>query len=91
MCCAIKARSCIRCAPKPRSKKRRSELDDKKVGALVVLDENGAIIGVFSERDIVREVARRGARCLADTVGAVMSRDVITAHPTKRSTKGSAA
>ena len=33
------------------------ELNEKKVGALVVMDAEGAIIGVFSERDLVREVA----------------------------------
>src|SRR5262249_35653614 len=57
------------------------ELSVRKVGALVVLDENGALLGVLSERDIVREIAQRGASCLRDTVGAAMSRGVITAHP----------
>lgn len=56
------------------------ELNEKKVGALVVIDAEGAIIGVFSERDLVREVARRGAGALNDEVGAAMSREVITAH-----------
>lgn len=56
-------------------------LNEKRVGALVVIAEDGAISGVFSERDLVREVARRGADCLSDSVGAVMSRDVVTAAP----------
>jgi len=56
------------------------ELDDKKVGALVVIDADGAIIGVFSERDLVREVARRGTVALSEEVGAAMSREVITAR-----------
>jgi CBS domain-containing protein len=38
------------------------QLDDKRVGALVVLDHNSAPAGVISERDIVRELARRGER-----------------------------
>lgn len=57
------------------------ELNTKRVGALVVLDTDGRLMGVLSERDIVREIARRGAACLMDTVGAAMSRDVITARP----------
>lgn len=57
------------------------ELYARKVGALVVLDESGALFGVLSERDLVREIAQRGAACLKDTVGAAMSRGVITAHP----------
>ncbi|MDX2275914.1 MAG: CBS domain-containing protein [Hyphomonadaceae bacterium] len=57
------------------------ELSLRKVGALVVLDENARVIGVLSERDIVREVARRGSGCLGDRVASAMSRDVITARP----------
>jgi CBS domain-containing protein len=55
------------------------ELHQKKVGALVVLDENDGIRGVFSERDLVREVAKRGVAALETSVGEAMSRDVITA------------
>jgi CBS domain-containing protein len=57
------------------------ELIEKRVGALVVIGPEGEIAGVFSERDLVREVARRGAGALTDQVGAAMSRDVVTAHP----------
>ncbi|MBX3430023.1 MAG: CBS domain-containing protein [Hyphomonadaceae bacterium] len=57
------------------------ELNEKRVGALVVIDAEGAISGVFSERDLVREVARRGAKALQDDVASAMSREVITAHP----------
>jgi CBS domain-containing protein len=56
------------------------ELHTRKVGALVVLDESGAVAGVLSERDVVREVARRGEKALEDRVSAAMSRSVITAH-----------
>jgi CBS domain-containing protein len=56
------------------------ELYDLKVGALVVLDEKGGIRGVFSERDLVREVARRGGDALNLPVSAVMTRDVFTAR-----------
>jgi CBS domain-containing protein len=56
------------------------ELLARKVGALVVLGAEGAVVGVFSERDLVREVARRGASALGATVGDAMSREVITAR-----------
>lgn len=55
------------------------ELDVRRVGALVVLDPEGALLGVVSERDIVREVARRGAAALTNPVSAIMSRNVHTA------------
>jgi CBS domain-containing protein len=57
------------------------ELDLHKVGALVVTDSSGAIVGVFSERDLVREVAKRGPQALQDMVSLAMSRSVITATP----------
>ena len=57
------------------------ELHVRKVGALVVTGADGALMGVLSERDIVREVAKRGACCLAERVSSAMSRDVITAAP----------
>jgi CBS domain-containing protein len=54
-------------------------LNEKRVGALVVMEDGGAIVGVISERDIVREIARKGASCLGNQAGSVMSRDVVTA------------
>lgn len=57
------------------------ELNQRKVGALVVVDEKGVILGVFSERDLAREIARHGAACLGHRVGSAMSRDVVTARP----------
>lgn len=57
------------------------ELNLRRVGALVVVDERGSLIGVLSERDIVREVARRGSGCLGERVSSAMSRDVVTANP----------
>lgn len=57
------------------------ELHDRRVGALVVMDGSGELLGVVSERDVVRELARRGAEALRDKVAAIMTRDVITAGP----------
>ncbi len=65
-----------------------ADLDRKKVGALVVMEAGGAIAGVLSERDIVREVARRGASCLKDAVNSIMSRDVVTATPSETVDEG---
>lgn len=56
-------------------------LDARRVGAMVILGESGAIIGVFSERDLVRAVAKMGAAALKSTVADSMSRHVVTARP----------
>lgn len=55
-------------------------LDVKRIGAVVALDENGGIVGVLSERDIVRLMARQGAAALDLKVGDAMTRNVITAE-----------
>jgi CBS domain-containing protein len=57
------------------------ELHQRRVGAVVVVNPSGGLAGVLSERDIVRQIARRGADALRETVGSAMTRDVITAGP----------
>jgi len=57
-------------------------LDLKKIGAVVALEDGGTIIGVLSERDIVRQVARNGEAALKMTVGDAMTRDVFTIEST---------
>lgn len=53
-------------------------LDERRIGAVVTLGDEGEIVGVLSERDIVRQVARNGAGALDMDVGAAMTRAVIT-------------
>jgi CBS domain-containing protein len=57
-------------------------LDARKVGAMVILNEAGSVIGVLSERDVVRAVARSGAPALKSAVADSMTRQVVTAKPT---------
>lgn len=56
-------------------------LDARRVGAMVILNEAGHLIGVISERDIVRQMARTGAAALGMTVAEAMTRQVVTARP----------
>jgi len=48
------------------------------IGVLVVADADGTIEGIFSERDVVRGLARFGAEYLDMPVGQSMSRSVVT-------------
>ena len=51
-----------------------------RIGALMVVDETGKVVGLLSERDIIREAARNEA--LFDLpVSGIMTKDVIVAHP----------
>jgi CBS domain-containing protein len=52
-----------------------------RVGALLVCDENRAIRGIVSERDIVRGLGRHGSALLDMKVTEVMTRPVSTCEP----------
>lgn len=52
-------------------------LAEKRIGALPVM-ENGAIAGIFSERDVLYRLNEEGAICLDHRVGAVMTSPAIT-------------
>ncbi|MEC7291555.1 MAG: CBS domain-containing protein, partial [Pseudomonadota bacterium] len=56
-------------------------LDQKRIGAIVAVDDNGELCGVLSERDIVRRFARNGGKTVDMTVAQAMTRGVITADP----------
>ncbi len=56
-------------------------LHARRVGAMVVVDEARKVIGIVSERDIVRIVAESGGADLNQPVSACMTRDVIFAAP----------
>lgn len=53
-------------------------LCDRRLGALVVTDPGGAVIGIISERDIVRSIALRGAGALTEPVSQSMTENVVT-------------
>ena len=56
------------------------KLDEHRVGAMVILGEAGSVIGVFSERDLVRALAKHGAAALDIPVADCMTRKVVTAR-----------
>ena len=55
-------------------------LSEKRIGAVVVVDGETPL-GIFSERDIVRELGRRGDVCLKDNVDQLMTRAMISSSP----------
>ncbi|WP_284876589.1 CBS domain-containing protein [Brevundimonas sp. MEB006b] len=57
-----------------------AELEQKRVGALVVCDGD-RVVGVFSERDVVKALAADGADALHRPVADYMTANVIYAEP----------
>lgn len=56
-------------------------LSDRRIGAVLVLDTAEQMLGIVSERDIVRSLAANGIRTLEMTAGQLMTRAVQVAHP----------
>ncbi len=50
----------------------------RKIGALVVVDGSDRIIGIVSERDIVRAIAATAGEALKQPLSTIMTRTVVT-------------
>ncbi len=56
------------------------KMSEKNVGAVAVLDD-GKLVGVFSERDLMKRVVAAGLNPEKTTVESVMTTDIIVASP----------
>lgn len=54
---------------------------EKDIGAVVVLDDEGALAGIFSERDYARKVILKGRASKNVTVGELMTSKVYVVPP----------
>ena len=52
-----------------------------RIGAVLVVSGAGALLGILSERDVVRSLAENGAGTLDRTASDLMTADVTTATP----------
>ena len=57
-------------------------LAERRIGAVAVTGADGGLVGILSERDIVRAMSERGAAALDRTVGDTMTRNVVTCTET---------
>ncbi|WP_199433372.1 CBS domain-containing protein [Qaidamihabitans albus] len=58
-----------------------ARLAEHNVGALVVVDADGAVAGIVSERDVVRRLHEHGPALLSRVVGEIMTTLVATCSP----------
>jgi len=56
-------------------------LHARRVGAIVIVDQQDRVVGILSERDVVRVVAEEGAAGLNRPISTCMTRDVVFAEP----------
>jgi CBS domain-containing protein len=56
-------------------------ITSRRIGAVMVLSEPGKMVGIVSERDVVKAIGGHGDAALRLTAGDIMTRNVITASP----------
>ena len=56
-------------------------LTTRRIGSVLVVDGQGTVLGIVSERDIVRALAAQGAAALALEASRIMTREVVTCDP----------
>lgn len=59
-------------------------LRTNRIGAVLVLGADGGLVGILSERDIVRELADSGEKILSLPVSDLMTRETVTCGPDER-------
>jgi CBS domain-containing protein len=56
-------------------------LREERIGAMVVSEDGRSVLGIISERDVVRGLAERGPRILETLVAELMTRQVVSCTP----------
>jgi CBS domain-containing protein len=56
-------------------------MNDRSVGGLLVVDDAGALLGIFTERDILRRVVAANLSPETTKVADVFTRDIVTTTP----------
>ncbi len=56
----------------------------RRIGAIVISKDGKKVAGIVSERDIVRELGRRGPACMSDSVDGIMTSKVTTCARTDK-------
>ena len=57
------------------------QLSVRRIGSVLVLNEASSVVGIVSERDLVRALAAHGPKALELEARQIMTRDVVTCDP----------
>ena len=79
----LKGSAVYTCSPLETVAAAASVLHSRRVGVLVVMDDGDHVVGMLSERDIVRVIAQQGHMGLQAPVSSCMTKGVIYAAPTE--------
>lgn len=59
-----------------------SRLIQKKIGAIVIVGDEGEVVGIVSERDVIRRLGEQGEAALKETVSLSMTSSVVSCQET---------
>ena len=76
-----KGAAVVTTSPKALLSEAAKILTEKRIGLLVVVDSDGAIQGVVSERDVVRAVAEEPKRVAKKKVRELLTKKVVACRP----------
>ncbi len=77
---ASKGREVVTIAPSVSLASAVGLLVEKRIGAVLILGADRRVVGILSERDVVRALAERGAGALEEPVSQTMTREVSTCN-----------
>jgi CBS domain-containing protein len=77
---ASKGREVVTIAPSASLASAVGLLVEKRIGAVLILGADRRVVGILSERDVVRALAERGAGALEEPVSQTMTREVSTCN-----------
>ena len=73
-----KGREVVTLRPDATLEEAMQVLSSRRIGAIVLTDDEGAVVGIISERDVVRVLGTTGVELLTKSVKNVMTADVRT-------------
>ena len=73
----VKGRTVSTARPDDTVQEIAARLAQRKIGAIVIVGDAGKVIGIISERDLIRVIAQHGAKALQMSVVDVMTKEVV--------------
>ncbi|MDN3565613.1 CBS domain-containing protein [Paeniroseomonas aquatica] len=73
-----KGRNVVSVAPEASIMEIATIISSRRIGAVMVLADHGGLAGIVSERDVVKALAKEGAKALELTASDLMTRQVTT-------------
>jgi len=79
----IEGRPLFHIDPTETVRKAARTMSDKNVGCIAVIDDDGRLVGMFSERDVLTRIVAEGRNPDDTLVANVMTKEIIAAEPTE--------